>query len=188
MTLLYLVRHGETEWSLSGQHTGRTDIPLTDNGREQARKLAPALEKIRFDQVFCSPLSRALETCKLAGLGDQAQTLQELREWDYGIYEGRTTHDIRATEPTWSVWDANIPDGEDAAQIERRAMGVVQRLKDAPGRTAIFSHAYFLRVLARCWISGQARLGAHLVLDTASVSVLGYDRETPEIRQWNLRP
>jgi broad specificity phosphatase PhoE len=184
---VWLIRHGETEWSRSGQHTGRTDIPLTEHGREQARALAPRLATQTFDAVWSSPKTRAIETCELAGLGATRITVPELHEWDYGIYEGRTTHDIRASAPDWSVWHSPVPEGEGLAQVQTRAEGVVARLLASGGRVAIFSHAHFLRALAGCWI-GNAALGAHLYLDTASISVLGFDRESRAIRHWNVLP
>ena len=184
---LWLIRHGETPWSLSRQHTGRTDIPLTERGREQARMLAPILAQEHFDRVLTSPMSRAIETCRLAGLGDHAEEEPELREWDYGIYEGRTTDEIRDSAPGWSVWDSPMPEGESIGEIETRARKLVQRLAGLPGRTALFSHAHFLRVFAGCWIGDSAALGAHLLLDTATVSILGFERENRAIRQWNVR-
>jgi broad specificity phosphatase PhoE len=184
---LWLIRHGETPWSLSRQHTGRTDVPLTERGREQARMLAPILAQEHFDRVLTSPMSRAIETCRLAGLGDHAEEEPELREWDYGIYEGRTTDEIRDSAPGWSVWDSPMPEGESIGEIETRARKLVQRLAGLPGRTALFSHAHFLRVFAGCWIGDSAALGAHLLLDTATVSILGFERENRAIRQWNVR-
>jgi broad specificity phosphatase PhoE len=182
-----LIRHGETAWSLSGQHTGRTDIPLTDRGREQARLLVPLLDGQPFDAVLSSPMSRAVETCRLAGLGDHMTEMPDLREWDYGIYEGRTTADIRTTTPDWSVWHSPIPEGENLEQVQMRAQAVIDRLLGMTGRVALFSHAHFLRALAGCWMSGDAALGAHLYLDTASVSVLGFDHEKRAVRRWNVR-
>ncbi len=185
---IWLIRHGETEWSKSGQHTGSTDIPLTDEGRKQASALAPVLAAQSFDLVLTSPMSRARETCKLAGLGDQAEVEPSLHEWDYGIYEGRKTVDIRQEIPDWSVWTSPMPQGEIAADIGRRAQSVIDRLTGS-GKThiAIFSHAHFLRVLAAQWVTGTATFGAHLVLDTASMSVLGFERDTRAIIKWNLR-
>lgn len=185
---LWLIRHGETAWSLSGQHTGRSDIPLTERGRQQASALAPALAAQRFDTVLSSPLSRAAETCRLAGLGEQAKLEPDLREWDYGIYEGRTTKEIRDSAADWSVWNSLIPEGESLEQIQARAESLIRRLLASRGRVALFSHAHFLRVLAGTWIADSARLGAHLILDTASLSILGFDRENRAIRQWNVRP
>ncbi|WP_434665942.1 histidine phosphatase family protein [Paraburkholderia sp. A3BS-1L] len=191
---VWLIRHGETEWSRSGQHTGRTDIALTDHGREQARALARPLALQRFDAVLASPMSRAIETCQLAGLSNEMMVSADLHEWDYGIYEGRTTAEIHKTEPDWNVWNSLIPHGESLTQVEARARGVVGSLLtmlaqgESGRRIAVFSHAHFLRVLAGCWVSNSAALGAHLYLDTATLSVLGFDRENRAIRRWNSRP
>jgi broad specificity phosphatase PhoE len=183
---LWLIRHGETEWSLSGRHTGRTDIPLTDHGREQARALAPTLALQRFDTVLTSPMRRAIETCHLAGLGENAKQEPDLREWDYGTYEGRTTNEIRADAPGWTVWDSPIPEGESIDAIQARAQALIRKLLATPGRIALFSHAHFLRVFAGVWIGDSAALGAHLMLDTATIGILGFERECRAIRQWNV--
>src|SRR5579864_1014165 len=185
--VIWLIRHGETEWSLSGQHTGRTDIPLTPRGREQAHALASHLVGQRFDRVLTSPMSRALETCHQAGLGEQAEVEPDLSEWNYGIYEGRTTKEISNSVPGWSVWNSPIPEGESLEQIQARARSLIQRLLASGGRIALFSHAHFLRVFGGCWIGDSAALGAHLFLDTASISILGFDHENRAIRQWNTR-
>ncbi|CAG9274331.1 histidine phosphatase family protein [Paraburkholderia unamae] len=182
---VWLIRHGETLWSRSGQHTGSTDIALTEHGREQARSLAATLAAQRFDAVLCSPMARAIETCQLAGLGAQMTITADLHEWDYGIYEGRTTAEIHRTDPGWSVWHSPIPQGEDLARVQARAAMVVENLLAMRGRVALVSHAHFLRALAGCWVSGSAALGAHLYLDTASVSILGFDHECRAIRRWN---
>lgn len=186
---IWLIRHGETGWSRSGQHTGRTDIPLTDRGREQARALAPVLATQRFDAVLSSPSTRALETCRLAGLGDAAEPAPALLEWDYGEYEGLTTQQIRKETPDWTVWSGPVPRGESLAQIEARAKSLIDRLLGMmPARIALFSHAHFLRTLAGCWVGDSAALGAHFTLDTASISILGFEREYRAIQQWNLVP
>ncbi len=185
---IWLIRHGETEWSRSGQHTGRTDIALTDEGRAQAQALAPLIARQHFDAVLSSPLSRALETCRLAGLGDRAEIVPDLHEWDYGIYEGRTTAEIRASVPDWSVWHSPVPEGESLGDVQTRAQAVVARLVALQGRIAVFSHAHFLRALAGCWADDRAALGAHFYLDTATISILGYDRESRAIRRWNVGP
>lgn len=197
---LWLIRHGETAWSLSGQHTGRTDIALTERGHSQAQLLAPLLAAQPFEHVLTSPMSRAIETCREAGLGERAGIEPDLHEWDYGIYEGRTTAEIRKTEPDWCVWHSLIPHGESVTQVEARARGVVESLLamlaqgasagqgGAGRRIAVFSHAHFLRVLAGCWISDSAAPGAHLYLDTATISIVGFDRESRAIRRWNARP
>ena len=182
---IWLIRHGETEWSLSGQHTGRTDIPLTENGRRQAEALQPVLAKQPFDHALCSPLTRAQDTCRLAGLGTQMELEPRLLEWNYGIYEGRKTQDIRQETPGWSVWDSPMPEGEDVAAIQQRAESLIGHLLTLDGRIALFAHAHILRVLAGCWMVDDARLGAHLVLGTASISKLGFERDERAITQWN---
>jgi len=184
---IWLIRHGETEWSVSGQHTGRTDIPLTPRGHEQAHMLAAHLAGHRFDRVLTSPMSRAIDTCREAGLGDQAEQEPDLSEWNYGVYEGRTTKAISESVPGWSVWNSPIPEGESLEQIQARARALIGRLLVPGGRIALFSHAHFLRVFAGCWIGDSAALGAHLFLDTASISILGFDHESRAIRQWNTR-
>lgn len=183
---VWLIRHGETQWSLSGQHTSSTDITLTEHGREQARSLAPKLAAQHFDAVLCSPMTRAVETCQLAGLGGQMTITADLHEWNYGVYEGRTTADIQKTDPAWSIWRSLMPQGEDLAQVQARATAVVESLLTMRGRVALFSHGHFLRALGACWISGSTALGEHLYLDTASVSILGFDHESRAIRCWNV--
>lgn len=184
---IWLIRHGETEWSLSGQHTGRTDVPLTEHGREQARSLAPLLARQSFDVVLTSPMSRAIDTCREAGLGAGSRVEPGLAEWNYGIYEGRTTAEIRASVPGWTVWNSPVPEGESIEQIQGRANALIERLLGMRGRVALFSHGHFLRVLGGCWMNGLALTGSHLLLDTATVSVLGFERETRALRRWNSR-
>lgn len=184
---IWLIRHGETAWSLSGQHTGRSDIPLTARGVEQARALRPLLATQHFDTVLTSPMSRAIATCREAGLGESARIESDLSEWNYGIYEGRTTADIRQTVPGWTVWQSPMPEGETLDQVQTRAHGLIERLLKLEGRIALFSHGHFLRVLGGCWMNGQAITGSHLLLDTATVSILGYERQTRALKQWNLR-
>lgn len=185
---IWLIRHGETKWSLSGQHTGRTDIPLTDNGCAQASALKPVLARQHFDHVLCSPLVRAQDTCKLAGLASQMKLEPRLMEWNYGIYEGRKTQEIREEVPDWSVWDSPMPNGEDVTAVQQRAESLIDHLLTLEGRVALFAHAHILRVLAGCWMADDARLGAHLVLGTASISKLGFDRDYRAITQWNQMP
>jgi len=184
---IWLIRHGETEWSLSGQHTGRTDVPLTEHGREQARSLAPLLARQSFDVVLTSPMSRAIDTCREAGLGAGSRVEPDLGEWNYGVYEGRTTAEIRASVPGWTVWNSPVPEGESIEQIQGRANALIERLLGMRGRVALFSHGHFLRVLGGCWMNGLALTGSHLLLDTATVSVLGFERETRALRRWNSR-
>ena len=185
---LWIVRHGETEWSATGKHTSRTDIPLTPRGYERAEKLRDYLKGIKFDAVFVSPMQRARETCEIAGFGKQAVVDEDLKEWDYGIYEGKTTAEIRAEVPAWSVWKDEIVGGETAEHVGERADGVIARaLAAAPdeGRVAMFAHAHILRILAARWIGLEARGGSLLALGTGSVSVLGWERETQVIAHWN---
>ncbi|RZU39600.1 histidine phosphatase family protein [Edaphobacter modestus] len=187
-TQLWLIRHGETEWSLSGQHTSRTDIPLTEHGRRRAEELRDYLEGTSFNAVFVSPMQRARETCAIAGFGDQAVIDDGLKEWDYGIYEGKTTAQIRAEVPGWSVWKDPIIDGETADQVGVRADGVIARsLAASPGggKVALFAHAHILRILAARWLTLAARQGSLFALGTGSVSVLGWERENRVIESWN---
>jgi broad specificity phosphatase PhoE len=180
-----LVRHGETEWSATGRHTGRTDVPLTDEGRRQADALGICLKEWRFALVLTSPMRRAVETCRLAGLGDVAQVRDELMEWDYGDYEGRTTPEIRSERPGWTLWSHGVPGGESAEQVGARADGVLAGVRQTGGDVALFSHGHFLRVLAARWIDLPADRGRSLALATATVSVLGDERKTPVIVRWN---
>lgn len=185
---LWLVRHGETEWSLNGKHTSRTDIPLTDQGRKRAEKLRDYLKGTKFDAVFESPMQRARETCAIAGFGSQAVVDDGLMEWDYGVYEGRTTKEIQAEIPGWSVWVNEIVGGETVEHAGERADGVIARaLAAAPagGKVALFAHAHILRILAARWIGLEARAGSLFALGTGSVSVLGWERETRVIEAWN---
>jgi probable phosphoglycerate mutase len=180
-----LVRHGETEWTLSRQHTGTTDIPLTDNGRRQAEAVAPRLAGREFALVLSSPLGRALETCRLAGLGDSPEISDDLLEWNYGEYEAVTTADIRNTDPGWDLWRDGCPGGEDAAQVAARVDRVIARLRELDGDAALFGHGHVLRVLAARWIEQPPEEGARLALSTATIGVLGWERETPVIWRWN---
>ena len=180
-----LVRHGQTEWSLSGQHTGTTDIPLTDQGRRDAEALGARLSGWRFSRVLSSPLARALETCKLAGLGEQAETSPDLREWDYGEYEGRRTDDIRKERPGWGIWLDGAPGGETVEDLGRRADRVLDVARGAAGDVALFAHGHMLRVVGARWIGLPPADGRLLALSTASISVLGWERETPVLERWN---
>lgn len=185
---LWLIRHGETEWSLSGAHTSRTDIPLTSRGREQARSLRPLLSNTTFDAVLMSPMLRARETCELTGFGDQAVVNDALKEWDYGVYEGRTTRDIQEEIPGWSVWSNEVTEGETVENVGMRADNLIREALGAaprPGRLAFFAHAHILRILAARWVGLSPESGKHFTLGTASVSVLGWEREIPAIVRWN---
>jgi len=180
---VWIARHGETEWSRDGRHTGRTDPPLTETGREQARALGRMLAGREFALVLMSPLRRARDTAALAGI--QAQPLDELRELDYGDYEGVTTSQIRETVPDWSVWTHPSPGGESLDAAAARADAVIARAAAAGGDVLLVSHGHILRVLAARWLQQAPAFGAHLRLDTATVSVLGYERETPAVLRWN---
>jgi broad specificity phosphatase PhoE len=186
MQQVFLVRHGETEWSRTGQHTSRTDVPLTAAGRRAAEAVGRWLNR-RPLVAFTSPLSRARDTCELAGYGKLAQVDSDLHEWDYGVYEGRTTRDIRREVPGWSVWTSPIIDGESLEDAGVRAQRVIARvLEAAPEDVALFAHGHILRILAACWIEQPPLIGRALALDTATISVLGYERETRVVRRWNI--
>ena len=184
-TEIWLARHGETEWSLSGAHTSRTDIDLTEKGREQALQLKPLLEGQKFSLVLTSPRRRARETCRLAGFGEQGQVDENLAEWDYGVYEGRTTAEIRKEQPGWSVWSSPIKDGETLSQVASRAQSVVAKAMASGGKVLVFSHAHFLRILAACWTELPAEAGSRLALSTGSISVLAHEHDTRVIQVWN---
>jgi len=187
MAEVVLVRHGETLWTRSGQHTGRTDIPLTEDGRRQGERVGESLRGRTFALVLTSPLQRAAETCHLAGLGDVAVVREELAEWDYGAYEGRRTVDIRKERPGWSLWRDGVSGGETAADVGRRADRVVEELRSAGGDAAVFAHGHLLRVLAARWLGLPPAEGRLFALDPATISILGCERETPVIRLWNER-
>ena len=181
----WLVRHGETAWSKSGQHTGTTDVPLTDAGREQARRLRRKLGPRTFALVLSSPMSRALDTARLAGFGDRVDVDPELHEWNYGRYEGLTTPEIRKTVPGWSVWTHPIPGGETAGEVAARVDRVIARVRGAQGDAAVFAHGHVLRVFAARWLGLPPTDGRLLALGTATVSVLGWERETAVVERWN---
>lgn len=183
-TELWLVRHGETEWSRSWRHTSVTDLELTDVGREQARSLAPLLTGIEFDRVWSSPRRRARDTAELAGCSPEID--EDLVEWDYGDYEGITTAEIRETVPGWTVWSHPSPGGETAQQVGERLDRVVERVRSAGGRTLVFAHGHSLRVLAARWLGLDVADGRVFLLDTGTYSVLGHDRGQPVVVQWNV--
>lgn len=185
---LYLIRHGETRWSLSGQHTGRTDIELTPNGENQARGLGPLLSKVEFAQVLSSPLLRARQTCDLSGLGPRARVEPDLAEWDYGDYEGQRSIDIRQLRPGWSLWDDGCPNGEAPADVCARADRLIASLRTSAGSIALFTHAQFAATLAARWIGLALREGRHFPLDPASISILGRRLDEPydaTMLRWN---
>lgn len=181
----WLVRHGETAWSKSGQHTGRTDVPLTAAGRTQARRLRRKLGRREFALILSSPMSRAAETARLAGFGDRVEVEPELHEWDYGRYEGLTTAEIRKSVPGWSVWTHPIPDGETADEVAARVDRVIARVRGGPGDAALFAHGHILRVLTARWLGLPPGDGRHFALGTATVSVLGWERDTAVVERWN---
>lgn len=182
---VYLARHGETEWSLSGQHTGITDIPLTENGRNLAKRLAPVLATERFALVLTSPLERARKTCELAGLGAHAEIDRDLMEWNYGEYEGLTPKQIDAQAPGWMIFTDGCPGGETPEQAGARADRLVARVRSVEGNVALFAHGHIFRVFAARWLGLPAMAGIHFLLDTATLSILSYYRNLPAIRRWN---
>jgi broad specificity phosphatase PhoE len=181
-----LIRHGETEWSLSGAHTSRTDLPLTSVGCEKAAEMGRYLANRPFALVLTSPLLRARETCRLAGYGDQAQIEPNLHEWDYGDYEGLTTAQIQQQRPGWNLWRDGTLNGETIDQAAARTQAVISRALDAAGDVALFAHGHILRILGACWIGLPPNSGRLLALSTATLSTLGYERETRVITSWNL--
>lgn len=182
---ILIARHGETEWSLSGQHTSRTDLPLLPEGRRRAEEIGTELSGREFALVLCSPLRRARETCELAGLGDRAELADDLREWDYGEYEGLTTPQIREQNPSWNLWRDGCPGGERPDQVALRADRVIARLLSVDGDTVAFAHGHILRVLTARWLEMEPSAGARWVLGAGSTAELGYERETRVIRRWN---
>lgn len=182
---VWVVRHGETEWSLTGQHTGATDIALTANGEAVAGEMAPRLKAESFDRVLTSPLQRARRTAELAGYGDVAEVDPDLVEWNYGEWEGQRTVDIRKQVPDWSIWTHHGETGETLAQVAARADAVIARIRSAEGRVLVFSHGHYLRVLAARWVTLAPEVGQHLVLDTSGLGILGWYREVPVLQRWN---
>jgi broad specificity phosphatase PhoE len=182
---VFAIRHGETVWSLSGQHTGTTDIPLTENGRRLGERLRPALAKEAFALVLVSPMQRARETCELAGLGAAAVIEPDLVEWNYGDYEGLTPKQIRKTAPGWLIFRDGSPGGEAPEQVGARVDRVIARARAAEGDVALFAHGHVLRVLVAPWLGLPAGAGQHFLLDTGTLSVLGYYRDVPAVRIWN---
>lgn len=185
-TELWLIRHGETEWSRSGAHTGRTDLPLTDAGRERAADIRRYLHGRPFSLVLSSPLARAKETCAIAGYGEIAETDANLCEWDYGEYEGLTTTQIREKNPAWSLWDSGVPGGESIGHVAERAHALIARASNAGGAVLLFGHGHILRILTACWLGLPAVDARLFALGTASLSVLGHERETRVITLWNM--
>jgi broad specificity phosphatase PhoE len=182
---VFAIRHGETAWSLTRQHTGTTDIPLTDNGRRLAERMRPVLARNAFELVLCSPMQRARETCQLAGLGDKAVIDSDLVEWDYGDYEGLTPKQIRKGAPDWMIFRDGCPGGEAPEQVGARVDRVIARSRAVDGDIALFAHGHVLRVLAARWIGLPASGGQHFLLNTGTLCVLGCYREIPAVRIWN---
>lgn len=184
---IYLARHGETEWSLSGQHTGVTDIPLTEHGERNAHSLGERLRERHFVKVLTSPLQRSRRTCELAGFGTNAEVDADLAEWNYGDYEGKRTADIRKEQPDWFLFNDGCPGGETLDAIAARADRVVSRLRSLSGDVLVFSHGHFLRVLGARWLGKPAEAGRFLLLSTAALSILGYEHnlDEPVLRLWN---
>ena len=183
---IYLIRHGETAWSLSGQHTGSTDLPLTDNGRKMARKLAPVLAEESFAMVMTSPLQRARETCALTGLGAHAQIDDDLLEWNYGDYEGLTTSQIQSQSPDWLVFRDGCPGGESPEQMRTRVDRLIDKVRAVRGNVALFAHGHLFRVFAARWIELPVREGRRFMLYPATLSILSYYRGHPAVKCWNM--
>lgn len=182
---LYLVRHGQTEWSLTGRHTGKTNIPLDEVGREQAARLQAPLAALDFSLVLTSPLQRAVDTCRLAGWYERSEPCPEVMEWDYGEYDGLTSAEIQLRQPGWYLWDHGCPGGEDVAAVAGRVAPVVERLRGASGNVAVFSHGHLLRVLAASWLRLEPTWGRVFALSTATISVVGNEQSRPVIVGWN---
>jgi probable phosphoglycerate mutase len=180
LPLVYAARHGETAWSLSGQHTGLTDLPLTERGERNACPLAERLRGLTFARVFTSPLTRAARTCELAGFGDVAEIDRDLLEWNYGDYEGRRTVEIHAERPDWQLFRDGCPGGESPEQVGARADDVVSRVRDIQGNVLLFSSGHFLRVFAARWLDLEPGAGRYFLLSTASVSAVGYEHNMSE--------
>lgn len=185
MTEVIVVRHGDTEWAVHGRHTGRTDVALTEQGRREANALGGLLAGRVFARVLVSPLQRAMETCRLAGFGDRAEACPDLEEWDYGTYEGRTSAEIAAERPGWSLWHDGVPGGETIGEVGRRADRVIAEARSAGGDVALFAHGHILRILAARWIEMDPGAAQRLALDPAGVGTLGYEHDYPVIRAWN---
>ena len=183
--MLWLIRHGETEWSLSGAHTGRTDIALTAAGEDSARAIGRELAGHEFSLVLTSPLKRAMRTCELAGYGDEAQVDPNLSEWDYGAYEGKTTDQIRETRPDWFLFRDGVEGGETIGQVAARALDVIDRAVQAGGDVALFAHVHILRILTACYLGLPPEDAKMFVLGTGAISILGYEHETRAILKWN---
>ncbi|HET9742177.1 MAG TPA: histidine phosphatase family protein [Terriglobales bacterium] len=182
---IWLMRHGETEWSAEGKHTSRTDLPLLPSGIEQAHELSARLTGQQFALVLVSPMQRARETCQIAGYGDVAQVTLDLHEWDYGEYEGRSTAEIRRDRPDWSLWRDGVPCGETVEQVGARVQRVIDRCVQAQGNVALFAHGHVLRILTAVWLELPPKDGQFFALNTGTIGALGYEHDYRVIRQWN---
>ncbi|PYY17521.1 MAG: histidine phosphatase family protein [Acidobacteria bacterium] len=182
---IWLMRHGETEWSASGAHTSRTDLPLLPSGIKQAEELKTKLKGRKFALVLVSPMQRARETCRLAGYADKAEITDDLKEWDYGLYEGRSTAQIRQDRPNWSLWRDGVLEGEPIENVGRRVKRIIDRCNASEGDVAIFAHGHVLRILTAVWLDLPPADGKLFALNTATISVLGYEHEYKVIRHWN---
>lgn len=182
---IFLIRHGETEWSRSGQHTGNTDLPLTEHGRRQGEALATFFAGRTFARVLSSPLRRAYETCQLAGFANVAERTVDLKEWNYGIYEGKKTIDIQKSEPGWSIWRTTVPEGESLDEVTARVRRVIQSVASVDGDTALFAHGHVLRILIACWLGLDARDGRMFALGAGSISILGWEHSTHVLERLN---
>ena len=182
---VHLIRHGETEWSLSGQHTGMTDIPLTENGRRIAKLLQPVLAKENFALVLTSPLQRARKTCELAGFGERGEIDHDLMEWNYGEYEGLTTKQIRAQAPGWMLFRDGRPGGESPEEIRHRVDRTIARIRAVEGHAALFAHGHIFRVFAARWLGLPVTAGSHFLINTATLNILSYYQDIPAVQRWN---
>jgi broad specificity phosphatase PhoE len=186
--VVYVVRHGATDWSETGRHTGRTDLPLNERGQAEGRAVAPLLAHREFALVLTSPLQRARDTARLAGYGEIAEPCADLLEWDYGTYEGITTAEIREHAPGWTVWSGDIPDGETIDEVSARADRVIERIIGIDGDVALFAHGHILRVVTARWCELNAREGRRFPLATASLCILGWEHDDRGVQLWNARP
>lgn len=182
---ILLVRHAATEWSVSGRHTGRTDLPLSSAGREASAQTARRLVGRSFERVLSSPLRRAWETCELCGFGSQAQAIDQLMEWDYGEYEGLTSAEIEQRQPGWSLWRDGCPGGESPSEVAARADAVIASLSTLQGEAVVFAHGHILRVLGARWIEAPPQLGGRLMLSTGAICTLGHEHGTQALQSWN---
>lgn len=182
---IYLIRHGETAWTLSGQHTGTTDISLTENGKRQSQLLAKRIKALAIDKVMVSPMQRALETCKITGCANHATLEPLLSEWNYGIYEGLTSQEIRRTDPDWNIFLNGAPEGESVEDVKHRALKLLHMLETVHGNAALFSHGHFLRALTVCFLGLPMSAGRHFILFPGALSILSYEIQVPAISLWN---